>query len=376
MVRMKRFRIILLYSVIAMSLLFSGTAYAQSEELPNPGITPDSPLYFVDVLAKKVGLFFTFGDEAKAKKALEITEERLAEARVMAVKNKPEALKMATSGYNEYLAIAIERMNKAKKKDISDNISEAVAVATSKHLLVLDEVADIAPKEATEAIAKTKEVSINGQGTALRLLARKNARKAIQINLASAEGRLNRVKVKVEEMKVKEVEVALGEFERLNKFGEEISQIARGLSANTTDNATTVDQLVAEATSSHLEVLARVYEKVPEQVKPAIERAMTVSVRGHDRAVEVLREKGALPRGVSDNVTKVIPVEAKEKVLKPKVAKTEVAESDEEEEVEEVGASQVTPVEAKEKSLKSKVAKTEVAENEKEVEEEGASQRK
>ena len=69
---------------MVISLLFSGTAYAQEEELPNPGITPDSPFYFLDNWGKNIGLFFAFGPEAKARKALEYAEERLAEAQAMA----------------------------------------------------------------------------------------------------------------------------------------------------------------------------------------------------------------------------------------------------------------------------------------------------
>lgn len=316
--KLKKFRLILLSCVVVTSLLFSGTAYAQGDEelqLPSPGITPDSPFYFLDTWGKRIGLFFTFGDEAKARKALEITEERLAEAHVMAVKNKSKAVKVATNGYNEYVAIAIERMNKATKKGISDNISEVVAVATSKHLLVLDRVMDIIPVEAKATITQAKKISINGQGTALRLLARENARRAIQINLAAAEGRLNRAQVKAEENETDEVEDALDEFGEMNKFGQEISEIARGLS----DNTTTVDQLVARATAHHLEVLAIVYEKVPDQAKPAVERAMGVSVRGHERAVEVLKERGPLPKGISDNITEGVPEKVKERILRPKV---------------------------------------------------------
>ena len=344
--RMKRFRLILLSCVIVTSLLFSGTAYAQTDEelqLPSPGITPDSPFYFLDVWGKKVGLFFTFGDEAKAKKALEITEERLAEAHIMAVKNKSKAVKVATNGYNEYVAIAIEKMNEATKKGISDNISEVVAVATSKHLLVLDRVMDIVPVEAKATIAQAKKVSINGQGTALRLLARENARRAIQINLASAEGRLNRAKVKAEKNETEEVEDAVAEFGEMNKFGQEISEIARGLSDNRT-----VDELVALATSHHLEVLTLVYEKVPDQAKPAIEKAMSVSVRGHERAVEVLKEKGALPEGVSDNVTKMIPEKVKVKLLKPEVTKPKGVSDN---------VTEMTPEKVKVKLLKPEVTK-------------------
>ena len=75
---MNKFRVILLSCVIVSTLLFSGTVYAQiDEELPNPGITPDSSFYFLDIWGKKIGLFFAFGAEAKARKALEYAEERL-----------------------------------------------------------------------------------------------------------------------------------------------------------------------------------------------------------------------------------------------------------------------------------------------------------
>lgn len=299
---MKRFGIILLSCVIAITLLFGDIAYAQiEEELPSPGITPDSPFYFVDIWGKKVGLFFAFGTEAKTKKALEYAEERLAEAQVMATKNKSKAVKVAASSYEEYMAIIRERARvteRVRERGTSDNISEVVALATSKHLLVLDGLDDIVPEQAKEAIDKAKEVSINGQGIALRLLARENARRAIEINLAAAEGRLNRAKVKAEENEINEVENALDEFEVLSGFGQEISEMARGLSDNTT-----VADLVFKATAKHLDILAEVYEKVPESAWPGIERAMEVSVRGHERAVEVLKEKGALPKGISDNIT-------------------------------------------------------------------------
>jgi len=92
---------------------------------------------------------------------------------------------------------------------------------------------------------------------------------------------------------------------------------------------TTVEQLVAKATSIHLEVLSEVYEKVPEQAKLAIERAMSISVRGHERAVEALKKKGALGEIPEEAaLPEVVPDEVKEKL------KLGVLENDEEEEGE------------------------------------------
>jgi len=332
-VRMKRVRLILLSCVMVISLLFTGTAYAQDEELqlPSAGITPDSPFYFLDNWGKSMGLFFALGAEAKAKKALEYAEERLAEAHTMAVRKRARALEKATNGYGDYVSLAIQKMEEARKQGVSDNICEIVALATSKHLLVLDRVVDIVPEEAKEAIAQAKGASINGLGNGLRLLAGENPVRAMEINLAAIEGRLNRANAEAEENDTEGVEDAFDDFEELSGFGLEISEMARGLSDNIT-----VDQLVAKATSHHLDVLALVWEKVPGQAKPAIERAMARSIKGHERAVEALEAKGALPEGISDNVTEGIPGEVKKKLLKPEVPKSEVSENEVEEEVEEL----------------------------------------
>ena len=319
---MKKYRVVLLSCVIVISLLFSGAAYAQiDEELPSPGITPDSSFYFVDIWGKKIGLFFTFRAEAKARKALQYAEERLAEAQVMADRNKPQAVTVATGGYDEYMTMSVEKMVEASEGgvDISE-VSEMVALATSKHLFVLDGVMDIVPEEAREAIAQARGVSINGQGNALRALAGVNPERAIEINLAAVEGRLNRARAKAEEDEFEEAENAIGEFEELYKFGEEICEIARGLGKDTT-----VEELVGRATSIHLEVLAEVYEKVPEQAKEAIARAMTVSVRGHERAVKALKEKGALGDIPEEPpIPEGIPDEVKEKILAPEVERGRV----------------------------------------------------
>ena len=318
---MKKFRVILLSCVIVSTLLFSGTVYAQiDEELPNPGITPDSSFYFLDIWGKKIGLFFAFGAEAKARKALQYAEERLAEAQVMAGKNKPQAVTVATGGYDEYMTMSVEKIGEASEEgvDISE-VSEIVALATSKHLFVLDGVMDIVPEEAKEAIAQARGVSINGQGNALRALAGEKPERAIEINLAAVEGRLNRARAKAEEDEFEEAENAVGEFEVLSGFGEEISEIARGLGKDTT-----VEQLVGRATSIHLEVLAEVYEKVPEQAKPAIERAMGVSVKGHERAVEALEGKGALGEIPEEPpIPEGIPDEVKERILTPGVERSQ-----------------------------------------------------
>jgi len=151
-----------------------------------------------------------------------------------------------------------------------------VALATQKHLAVLEGLLDTIPDEAVPGIETAIAASQTGYENAVLALAGENPVRAMEINLAAMEGRLNRANDEADENDIAGVENALLEVEGLYEFGEEISLIAQGLS----DNTTTVEQLVAEATSIHLEVLAAVLakleglENVPDQAKAAIEKAI------------------------------------------------------------------------------------------------------
>jgi len=268
-----------------------GTIFAQEAELPAPGLTPDSPFYFLETISEEIITFFSFGDLKKAARYAALSAERVAEAQAVVEKGKPEFVEKTLKRYENQLNKSLARAERAQTQGKSvKNIMEIVAEGTGKHLTVIENILEKVSEKAREATAKAKEVSMTGQKNALRVLARENPEKATEINLKAAESRLNRAKTKAEEGKIEETEEAIEEFENQYKFGEEISEIAKGLGKDTT----TVEQLVGKATSIHLEILADVYEKVPEQAKSAIEKAMEVSVKGHEKAVEALKDKGAL----------------------------------------------------------------------------------
>ena len=81
------------------------------------------------------------------------------------------------------------------------------------------------------------------------------------------------------------MEIALQQFEAMAESGEEISRIAR----ETGLNITSVEELMARANFGHLQVLAEVYDKVPEQAKQAIERTMADLMICHEERVQALR---------------------------------------------------------------------------------------
>lgn len=153
---------------------------AQATELPDPGLTPDSKLYFLERIGESIRIFFTFGDLKKAERYANLAAERLAEAKAVVEKGKSDLAEKTLKRYQEHLAKSIARAEKAQSK--GKNIEKVMAVITK----------------------------------------------------------------------------------------------------------------VGQATTKHLEVLAEVYQKVPESVKPAIENAMKVSVKGHERAVEALKARGSL----------------------------------------------------------------------------------
>ena len=96
--------------IIVMILILAIPASAQ-DELPDPGITPDSVLYPVDVFFDNVGLAIAFGEEAKVNKAFEVAEERLAEAQAMIQANKTENAEEALENHNALMEQVRARIN-------------------------------------------------------------------------------------------------------------------------------------------------------------------------------------------------------------------------------------------------------------------------
>ena len=88
----------------------------------------------------------------------------------------------ATNDYDSFMAMVNQRTEEARRRGASDNISEIVALATSRHLSILDSIKDQAPEEAGEAIIRARKVSMNGQKNALRALAQAKPERAITQN--------------------------------------------------------------------------------------------------------------------------------------------------------------------------------------------------
>lgn len=272
---------VILVIVLTLSAIGGGTAYAAQDSLPG------DVLYPVKLGTEQMRMMLPGDDVVKAERALSFAERRIGEIEALAEKGRPEYLGLAVEGYDDALNITLARIERAGNRGlITGNITARVAEATTRYLSVLDEVWDMVPDEAKTAIEHARNISETGYFHALAALAKNNTVRAAEMNLAAMEGRLNRIRVRAEHMEV--VEYALKQFEAMSEFSEEISQIAQEIGLNITK----VEELVAEATSIHLAVLAEVYDKVPEQAQPAIEGVMANLQIRHQSRVQALEQMG------------------------------------------------------------------------------------
>ena len=289
---------VILAIVLAVFGLGAGTAYASQASLPG------DTLYQIKLATEQAGMMLVGDDVARAERALSFANKRVREIEALAAKGRPQDLDLAAEEYGYAMNMTLMEIQQARTTGVeTGNVTVLVAEATSRHFVVLDDVWDMMPDQAETALAHARNVSQTGYFNALAALARNNTVGATEMNIAAMEERLNRVRARIGD--VTAVEIALRQFEAMSEFSEEISQIALEVGQNVTQ----VEELVAEATSRHLEMLAEMYHEVPGQAQPAIEGAMSRMMIRHERRVQALEQQGAnvppspaMPEGIRERL--------------------------------------------------------------------------
>ncbi|MDZ7262300.1 MAG: hypothetical protein ONB05_09385 [candidate division KSB1 bacterium] len=179
------------------------------------------------------------------------------------------------------------------------------------HLERLDRIEDKISEADRAHVVDARSTAINGHMKTLQNLAKVNPVRAAEINLQAIQGRLNRAEAQAARGHGKRVEEALQEYERLRRFGEEISSSAQSEGRDTR----AINEMNARATDGQLEALGSIYEQSSEETKSAVEQAMGVAVEEHGQAVQELEQQGAqgdipappsLPIQIPDDVRKKI----------------------------------------------------------------------
>ncbi len=145
--------------LVASVVVFSPLASAQ-RPLPEPGITPDSPFYFVE----------TFVDRFRSPER--VADRKAAEMIAMAEKNNAEALSRAEEHYNR----AMDRLEERAGDDA--NMNEERVRQASNHMAHLANVSERVPEEAKEGIQKAMENSARRRERGIEAINRTDPQRA------------------------------------------------------------------------------------------------------------------------------------------------------------------------------------------------------
>jgi hypothetical protein len=150
-----------LVSIAVLAILLVSSAIA--EELPNPGILPDHPLYPVKTFLEKVRLWLTFDPEARARFHAFLAEQRLAELNATLAQGKYQHALRLREEYERELNESESETEKAFGLGRNATaLLEHVCDMTYKHIAVLERVLSRAPEAARPGLERAINASIHG----------------------------------------------------------------------------------------------------------------------------------------------------------------------------------------------------------------------
>jgi hypothetical protein len=278
---MKLFKLGLIFCIFLTSLMSGGAVLAADGDLPDPGITPDSPFYFLDTFGKNIAMFFTFGAEAKAGKALEYAEERLAEVKVMAERNRFREMERAADDYENYMNMVGERLAEVGQDGDTPAITETVAAAAARHMEILDSIGDTATAEGAPALVTARTASQDGQMNALRALGESQPDKALAIVVTTIEGRLERVRTNAGG----NADEITGDLNYAASLAEMEAEME--LSAPSEQlNIAAIEQRLSEPGADREAIVAEISGLIPEISIGSIKNALDSSLGSYENAIE------------------------------------------------------------------------------------------
>ncbi|MCH7883102.1 hypothetical protein IIA95_01650 [Patescibacteria group bacterium] len=154
---------IIIYS-LALFLLISSAGWAGAQDkgvaLPDPGLLPDSPFYFLKRIFEEAGTLFVFSREARLDRFIALSERRLAEVRALFDKEKTERALTALDRYGRARTRVENQFRRVEERgDDTKDLAKKVEESIAKHVVVLEEVLKRAPEAATEGLRRAIESS-------------------------------------------------------------------------------------------------------------------------------------------------------------------------------------------------------------------------
>lgn len=224
---------------------FASAVFGQSSfGLPDPGLTPESPIYFLDLWDEQARLFFARSDSSRVKRYRAHVLERLSEAEALAgrgISATQRALELYRAELPFFYA-ATERL------DDVPTLETALRMA-SDHLDVLDHVSERTDFEKKRFIPTTKIFLIEQQLQTLHVLAKRDSAKALRVFGEALQRRMTRIRdVAIDDENNQE---ALDEYAA---YMSETNRILRDWNATEVDGLP-VATFLRQAVSGHEEIL-------------------------------------------------------------------------------------------------------------------------
>lgn len=179
-------RKILVLTVLA--FLMTGIASAQTQDVPAPGITPDSPLYMFEKMSERMALEVAQApligsEELEAKVRANQAAETLAEARVMAEKNKSQHVERLMQRYSENMNKSSEIVSKSNNSELKNRLRNI----SNNQMQALEQVEKKVPEQAKKGVQNAIEKSQRNQKSLENLPEDIGPRKSLKDQLNSSD---------------------------------------------------------------------------------------------------------------------------------------------------------------------------------------------
>lgn len=176
---------------LGISVFFGAHSFAHAESLtlPDPGLTPESPVYFLDIWDEKLRLFFTRSDSSRFERYMSHILERLSEAEALSgrgISATQQALELYRTDMPFLYATAERLGDKVLFLDV-------LRMATD-HLDVLDKISERTEFEKKRFILATKKFVIDQQLQTLQVLSKQEPSEALRIFGDALERRMARIR--------------------------------------------------------------------------------------------------------------------------------------------------------------------------------------
>jgi hypothetical protein len=178
------------------------------EELVDPGLLPNHPLYFLKSFSEGVGTLFTFGQVNRANRQVLLAENRLAEANALIAQGETEIAEKAMERYQEQFAHAFTFAQRAREAgQNTDEVMAKIAENTLRHQAVLSRVYEQVPEEARGAIEQAMESNLRGHQQALEAISQEAVGNGVGEILKRIEGKRPAVEERINQLQERGVPV-------------------------------------------------------------------------------------------------------------------------------------------------------------------------